>query len=79
MTLIEVRNNGRVIGRCDSRCYAGKPGNADRCCCVCEGLNHGIGLGAAIDNIPRIVSEWKDYVGGGFLAVGVPVQLRLFE
>ena len=65
MTLIKVRNNGRVVGRCDRRCYEGNPGGAGRCDCVCEGLNHGVGLDAAIDNIPRIVSEWKDYPGGG--------------
>lgn len=79
MTLVEVRNNGRVMGRCDSRCYAGKPGGAKRCNCVCEGLNHGVGLDAAIDNIPRIVSEWKDSAGGGFLVAGAQIQLKLFS
>lgn len=79
MTLIEVRSNGRVVGRCDSRCYAGKPGGAERCDCVCEGLNHGVGLDAAIDNIPRIVSEWKGYPGGASLVVGAQVQLKLFS
>lgn len=64
MTLIEIRQNGRILGRCDARCYQGNCLNAGRCDCVCEGLNHGIGLEAAIGNVPRIVKEWREYPGG---------------
>ena len=27
MTLIEVKNNGRLIGRCDGRCYGATSAN----------------------------------------------------
>ena len=77
MTLVEVRHNGRVLGRCDAKCYDA-PGPSARCNCVCEGLNHGVGLEAATGNIARIVEEWRAY-SGNYLAAGAPVQLRLFD
>jgi len=51
-TLIAVYNrHEKLIGKCDARCYNGRPG---RCSCICGGRNHGIGLRLAaqrtIDN-----------------------------
>jgi hypothetical protein len=46
MTLIEIRGtDGRLIGRCDARCY-----NAitPQCECCCGGKNHGRGAGQAL-------------------------------
>jgi len=65
MTLIEVRDSSGLVGRCDARCYGGNPAGVDRCDCVCEGLNHGIGLDAALNNVSRIVQEWRELAGGG--------------
>ena len=54
MILIEVRDNNGVVGRCDARCYeAGTP----RCRCVCGGVNHGVGLNAAIKATPNIYED----------------------
>jgi len=45
MTLIEVRGgDGRLIGRCDARCYGA---TSSTCQCVCGGHNHGKGLRTA--------------------------------
>ncbi len=42
MTLILARGaNGKIVGRCDIRCYGGKN---PRCRCICEGKNHGKGF-----------------------------------
>jgi len=38
---------GQQIGKCDARCYNGKPG---RCSCVCGGINHAVGLQQAASN-----------------------------
>lgn len=41
-TLLEIRTlDGKLIGRCDARCY---DGTADRCFCICRGMNHNVGL-----------------------------------
>lgn len=81
MTLIEVRmkNNGHVIGCCGATCYNGNRAGAERCNCICEGLNHGIGLDAALDNLPRIAQEWRELAGGGYQVRTVRVQLKLFN
>ena len=69
MTLIEVRKNGSILGRCTSKCFLGSPALRDRCTCVCEGLNHGVGLEEALENLPRLVNEWVDYPGGRYEVV----------
>lgn len=52
--LIEVRNSRGLVGRCDSRCYSAvRPG----CRCVCEGMNHGVGLNQAVANNTE-QAEW---------------------
>lgn len=41
-TLIEQRDgNGRLIRSCDARCYNAK---GPKCRCVCDSVNHGVGL-----------------------------------
>ena len=41
-TLIEVRDkDGHLTRRCDARCYNAK---GPKCRCVCDGVNHGVGL-----------------------------------
>ena len=54
MILIEVRDNNGVVGRCDANCYeAGCP----KCTCVCGGVNHGVGLNAALRRTANIYED----------------------
>lgn len=47
-TLLIARNaDGRIVGRCDERCYDGKQSDCD---CCCGGENHGIGQIKAAKN-----------------------------
>jgi hypothetical protein len=39
--------------RCDSRCYSAKT-EVSECHCICEGMNHGRGFLAAMENAPRL-------------------------
>lgn len=44
-TLIAVfKPDGKLLGRCDARCY---DGSGDRCRCICGGKNHRAGLQTA--------------------------------
>jgi len=54
MTLITLQSAGKVIGRCDARCYNGKHKRC-RCCCGCK--NHGKGLVAAMEETRTIFTE----------------------
>lgn len=50
-TLIIARKaDGSLLGRCDAKCYNAK---GLKCTCVCGGMNHGVGLNQAIDNIHK--------------------------
>jgi len=62
-TLIEYRSDGKLIGRCNERCY-----NAveDKCNCICDGKNHGKGYHAAVErtyadepNMERTIEQFK--------------------
>jgi len=78
VTLIEVKTlSGRLVGRCDARCYNGRSRDS-RCDCVCEGLNHGVGLEAALENVSRIRQEWRELYGGYEVKMA-QIQLKLFE
>lgn len=62
MTLIEVRVGGRLIGRCDARCYEAV---TPECECVCGGKNHGKGAVRAIQQTLEtghglIPPEWRE-------------------
>lgn len=56
MTLILARGaNGKIIGRCDIRCYGA---TARRCNCICGGENHGKGWHQdVIDQTERVAQE----------------------
>lgn len=56
MTLIEARENGVLIGRCDERCYGARDPD---CHCICQGANHGTGLARALENTRTRADEWK--------------------
>lgn len=45
-TLIAVYNSDGCVGRCDAKCY-----NAvgDKCDCICQGKNHGVGFEKAFE------------------------------
>ena len=47
MVLIEVKSNGKVVGRCDAKCYEAEHDVCDCCCC---GKNHRKGLKQALEN-----------------------------
>lgn len=55
MTLLEQKSgDGKVLGRCDARCYmATEP----KCVCCCGGKNHGVGVSKAIENAHAICKE----------------------
>lgn len=55
-TLICYRkSNGKIIGRCDARCYNAK---GTKCTCICGGKNHGIGLKAALERTRNYYPGW---------------------
>jgi alpha-galactosidase/6-phospho-beta-glucosidase family protein len=65
MRLIEVRgSDGKLIGACDAKCYLAEE---ERCECVCGGINHGVGLERAIDQMKGLMKDlterWKEGEG----------------
>jgi hypothetical protein len=74
--LIEVYNHlGECIGRCDSKCYNAKEAG---CSCICDGINHGVGLESAIENTRRnadALEKSHDHID---IPGKRPVQLDLF-
>lgn len=48
--LVAVYNSEGLVGRCDFRCYAATSA-PHRCRCICRGVNHGVGLQKAMDNV----------------------------
>jgi hypothetical protein len=78
-TLIAVYKQGKCIGRCDAKCYAGKHPHCD---CICGGANHGVGLKQASDNTQEMVESWiddyrKDHEFDNWKAFPKPVQMEL--
>ena len=78
--MIVVDGSGKVVGRCDERCY-----NAlhSRCKCICAGANHGKGLKKAIANTraePKKMIETylteNNIIGGSGI---VDNQIEFFE
>jgi len=48
-TVVEARTRrGDVIGRCTAKCHTAK---GQSCYCICGGVNHGVGLEQARENI----------------------------
>ena len=76
-TLIEIRNNKGLIGRCDAKCYNAQ---GKHCDCVCGGANHGIGKDEALKKINKhcddLVKPYKNDPGFKFK---VYKQLDLFN
>jgi hypothetical protein len=57
-TLISVFNSkGECVGRCDANCYEASDPHCD---CICQGENHGMGLGNATKNTEVFASFWKE-------------------
>jgi hypothetical protein len=83
MTLIAVYASDGCIGRCDAKCYTA---TEPECDCICGGMNHGGGLGQAIENTRQytevMIEKYADAKGlEAFRAeLGQEVtQLGLFE
>ncbi|MBA7680745.1 hypothetical protein ES703_89066 [subsurface metagenome] len=56
-TLIKVITKGGVVRRCDARCYNARH---PKCVCICGGVNHGVGLKNAVENIrQKKVNVWE--------------------
>lgn len=53
-TLITTGNTAGKNGRCDAKCYNAK---GPKCDCCCGGVNHGVGLEQAIQNMNDMVQE----------------------
>jgi hypothetical protein len=49
-SLITLRDNGHAAASCTARCYNA---TSPVCDCICNGLNHGVGLQAAIERTRR--------------------------
>ena len=56
-TLISVRCDGKVIGRCDARCYDAKEHDCD---CICGGVNHTVGYEVALANTQALKAKEMD-------------------
>lgn len=54
--IYQIDDKGRVIGRCDARCY-----NAitTQCDCICGGVNHGIGYRLALAETKLRMEEFS--------------------
>lgn len=55
MTLMEVRDNDGLVGRCDARCYLAEH---PKCHCICGGANHGVGSRQALANTKANCRRW---------------------
>jgi hypothetical protein len=84
-TRIKVVEDGRVVGRCDSRCHDAK---SKRCHCVCGGRLHGKGEdvlaievlpGMLVDDLAEFESRNGYPAGSLELDVASEIQLRLFD
>lgn len=68
-TLIIVHQNGKIIGKCDSRCYNA---TGSHCDCICGGRNHGKGIKQATknvsDHLDEMMSEFREKIGEGIIA-----------
>jgi len=82
MVMIEVRAEGRVLGRCDANCYDAK---GTECHCICGGANHGVGFEVAIEDRhfltdDEILEECKYWLNGEKAAViRPPIQGLLWQ
>lgn len=78
--LIEVKLNGRVIGRCGEQCY---DGIQPRCTCCCGGVNHGKGLKKAISLTKSLYDDQIREAAGDLLGKAEitrrPVEPVLFD
>lgn len=54
LAVLEVTRPGCHPRRCDAGCYYGE---AIRCRCPCEGVNHGVGFNGAVENTGECL-EW---------------------
>lgn len=54
MVIIEARIGGKVVGRCDAKCYNAK---GPDCHCICGGANHGVGPRIAIEDRQHIADQ----------------------
>lgn len=79
MVLIEVRSlDGKLIGRCDARCYEAQH---PRCLCICGGKNHGGGVSRAVGNVRKEVfcEHVKQRWEGCSIVFGDPTEEEIVQ
>ena len=75
-TLVEVRkSDGRLIGRCDERCYNAQ---GEKCTCCCRGMHHGKGLSQAVRSRDFSLDIEKRY-GIGATVIRSPIEINLHD
>lgn len=68
-TIMSTGNSSGETGRCDAKCYDAKN---SKCHCCCNGINHGVGISKAIENVNQYANEMinelkKDHPGEHFI------------
>lgn len=56
--VVVVRNADGLLGRCDASCYNGT--RHERCKCICDGVNHGVGRLQAMASADELAASWGD-------------------
>lgn len=56
-SLLTIYRGGDAVGRCDAKCYLAE---CEDCDCICEGLNHSVGLEKATEQTRELAAEWVD-------------------
>lgn len=75
-TLIEAKTlDGRIIGRCDARCYNAK---GKKCTCICGGLNHGAGFSNAVRSSKHSLDVMSKTFEDTKIVIR-PVQMPIFQ
>lgn len=54
-TLIAAHEYDKCLGRCDAKCYNA---TSEKCKCICNGENHGVGLNQAVENSEKCWHLW---------------------
>lgn len=74
-TIITLKDNtGKIVRTCDARCHNA---HGATCKCICQGINHGVGLNQAIDNTHEHAQLLSDAQQAGDFIIN-PATYQLF-
>lgn len=65
-TVLSVHNSDGCVGWCDANCHDAKN---PKCTCICGGVNHGVGLSKAVENIRAVYDTIIETLEEGQMAV----------